>query len=325
MPTSLGAVGRGDLGAPGQGGENGRCGLVAEALGQCLAAAPQWCEDGVDVLLGRCGDARERAVGLPERLQPGEQVVELERLDQVVRGAGGGCGAYGVRLARGGHHHHADVVPVAAEPAQHVDPADVGQVHVEEDEVRREARDLGEGGLTGCRHTQDPEALGPFDEARVDRGHHEVVVHHQHGELARGHDAPGCRGSRAVNTAPSALWTDTEPVAALAHDLHERQADAATARVARLGGVAAPEDLGVRRAPRARSRRPGPARCHRPARGGRRPACRPRRPRRRRRCRPGCPAPCRHRRTARGRAGGARCRRRAAGRCRVRPPGSPWR
>ena len=109
----------------------------------------------------------------------------------------------------------------------------------------------------------------PLDEAGVDRGDHEVVVDHQHGERRVVPLMPShVPGSRAVKTAPAVIVAPTPSRRALADDLDEREADATAARRRRAwwcsrAGRSRPP---LRRAPPARSRRPGRARRRRRAR-----------------------------------------------------------
>jgi hypothetical protein len=80
------------------------------------------------------------------RADPRQQLVELERLDDVVVGALVEPGhAAGQRVA-GGHHDHRGPVAAGAQRAQHLDAVALGQAEVEQDEVEPFARQRGVGG-----------------------------------------------------------------------------------------------------------------------------------------------------------------------------------
>ena len=80
------------------------------------------------VRLGERGAAQERA-------QPGEQLVERERLHEVVVGAGVEPGDPIGHLVAGGQHEDRERAVAVAELAAHGEAVDVGHHHVEHDDV----------------------------------------------------------------------------------------------------------------------------------------------------------------------------------------------
>ena len=94
---------------------------------------------------------RQRAVGgrlaaraAQQRAQAGLELVDVERLDQIVVGAGVepvDPVAHGVA---GGQHQHRDAVALAPQQPAHLETVDVGQTDVEHDRVREAAVDLGQ-------------------------------------------------------------------------------------------------------------------------------------------------------------------------------------
>ena len=86
-----------------------------------------------DPELGRPGDATPPREGA----QPGQELVEGERLDQVVVGAGLESGdPVGHGTQRGQHQHRSPVVD-AADAAAHLEAVDVREHHVEHQDVVR--------------------------------------------------------------------------------------------------------------------------------------------------------------------------------------------
>ncbi len=130
--------------------------------------------------------------GVP--LQAGLEVLELERLEEVVDDTVPHGAAHGVRLAGRADHHDVAVVPGGAQPGNDVEPEQVRQVQVEQDQVGPERVDGRDGLLAGAGDADDVEGLDALDEGAVHPGHHEVVVDHQNA------DRPGRAGP---TTAPA--------------------------------------------------------------------------------------------------------------------------
>ena len=93
-------------------------------------------------------DQRRRLVGddgraSHERTQPGDDLLEAERLGHVVVATGREPGDPVLDGVLGGEEEDGDGVVVGAHPAQHLEPVEVGQHHVEHDRVGLEvARSL---------------------------------------------------------------------------------------------------------------------------------------------------------------------------------------
>ena len=101
------------------------------------------------------GLAVRRRVGAPQqRAQPGQQLLERERLGEVVVGAGvEPLDPVADRVA-GGEHEDRQVVARRAERAGRLDAVEPRHHHVDHDRVGRDAADAGErlGAVAGERH-----------------------------------------------------------------------------------------------------------------------------------------------------------------------------
>ena len=75
-----------------------------------------------------------------QRAQPGDDLLEAERLGDVVVAAGGQPGDAVLDGVPGGEEQHRHVRVVAAQPAQHLEAVEVGQHHVEHDGVGPNSR-----------------------------------------------------------------------------------------------------------------------------------------------------------------------------------------
>ena len=129
-----------------------------------------------------------RAGGAPQqRAQPREQLLERERLDQVVVGAGvEPADAVGHRVARG-EDEHRRAVAGGAQPAAHLEPVHVRHQHVEHQRIRRADRQRVErlgavGGQLGLVALQPQRAVDGV-------AHRRLVVDHEDAH------APACLGS----------------------------------------------------------------------------------------------------------------------------------
>jgi hypothetical protein len=114
-------------------------------------------------------------------------------------------GTDGLGVALGRDHHDGDGAAAGPQPLQDLQAADVGQVDVQQDEVRCEVGATVQrlGPRAGRPH--DLETGRALDEPGMDAGHHEVVVDDEDA------DHVSSRGSRTVKTAPSSCVTVTVP------------------------------------------------------------------------------------------------------------------
>src|SRR6266511_1802035 len=180
-------------------------------------------------LAARAARARRRAeqrvetidldlVGLAHATHPGPERgvlleafaerVEEERLDEVVDHAALHRPAKGVHvLGRRDRDHVHRRRARLAKRAQDFEPADVGQVDVEEDEVRLEAPRELDRLPAGVSFADDLEAVHALDIRPVHRGGHVIVVHDERSD----HRAASSRswGRKAVKSAPSSFSTLT--------------------------------------------------------------------------------------------------------------------
>ena len=123
-------------------------------------------------------------------------------------------GPQALHVARGGDGDHIDSGAAAfADGAHDVQPRDVGQVNVEQDEVRLRLVDQPQPVGAGPCLADHAESRHLLDIGSVERRHAEVVVHDQRADHAgvttgRGLDASG---RRTVNMAPPWLTTVTRP------------------------------------------------------------------------------------------------------------------
>jgi hypothetical protein len=111
-----------------------------------------------------------------QRLHPDQQLLEGERLDQVVVGAGLEPGHPLGDLAAGGQHEHGHLAGLAQPPA-HLEAVDAGQEHVEDDQVGRVVEGPAEGLLAGGGHLDLEPLVG--QRAAKGRGQEGVVVDDQ--------------------------------------------------------------------------------------------------------------------------------------------------
>ena len=274
-------------------------------------------EHGVDVVLRRRFPDSQRGVRGPERLEPGPQVVVLERLDQVVRRS---------RRPRR---------PAPSRPRAPRSPSRRRWHHPRH--AWRGARRCRSGRAGARRAAPGRGAAARSPRARPRRwrprrrrrsraarstnrvwmrGHHEVVVDDEHGQVA-GHARSSVTGQPGGEDGAAVVVHRDLAAPTLADHLHQREPDT-RGRWRRWAWWSSRAGR-ARRSPRARRRRcrrPGRARRRRPHAAGPRP--RRRRPRRSRRprCRRGCRARCRRRRPRPGPAAAAPRRLPAAGRSR---------
>ena len=105
------------------------------------------------------------------------QLLERERLDEVVVGAGvQALDAVGDAVA-GGQHQHRRAVARRAQPAAHLEPVRLGHQHVEDDRVRRLVGERVER-LAAVRGELHPVAVHP--QRTVERvTHARLVVDHE--------------------------------------------------------------------------------------------------------------------------------------------------
>ena len=117
------------------------------------------------------------AAAAQQRAQPRAQLLERERLDQVVVGAGvEAVDAVRDGVARG-QHQHRRAVAGGAQPAADLEPVGLGHQHVEHDRVRRLVGERVER-LAAVGGELDPVAVHAQRaiERVADRG---LVVHHE--------------------------------------------------------------------------------------------------------------------------------------------------
>ena len=116
-------------------------------------------------------------------LEPLPQSLVFERFDQI----GNRATLHGfpdrVQLPSGRHHDHVDVGEILASPAQHFDPGDVRKVDVEEHQIGPVFGERSQRVGAGVHGGHHGEPRHSREVVGVDPGHHEVVVHHQHGVL----------------------------------------------------------------------------------------------------------------------------------------------
>ena len=205
-------------------------GLGAQPLGQHVGgrcgAGPA--EQGVDQRLVGTAVGFQGIGARGERLQLRLQLVELERLDQIVRRAA-------VERAATVSSSRAAVImmtptrsPVGSQPLQHLQAGHIGKVDVQQDQMRpqfaRRRQRLG----TAAGDADGSESVDPFDESAVDLGDHEIVVDDQdvtHGRPVRRRRRT-VPGNRTTNSAPPpGAVDDFDGAAVLGGDqAHQRQA-----------------------------------------------------------------------------------------------------
>jgi hypothetical protein len=128
-------------------------------------------QDGVGAPVGGAGAADQSA-------QPGDDLLQAERLGDVVVPAGGQPGDAVLDRVLGGQEQHRHVRQVAAQPPQHAQTVHVRQHHVQHDGVGPELA----GGLDGAVPVPGAADLP----ALVAQGHGQqlgdgqLVVHHKH-------------------------------------------------------------------------------------------------------------------------------------------------
>ncbi len=109
------------------------------------------------------------------------ELVEFERLDEVVRGAAVERAGDGVELSGRGDHDDSHGVALAAQLLQHLQTGHIGQIHVQQDQIGGVQRSSGiESGGAGVGDLDGAETVDAVDETAVDVGDHEVVVDDQH-------------------------------------------------------------------------------------------------------------------------------------------------
>ena len=95
-------------------------------------AAQDLARAGVERAGRRTQLRRRRRLAAQERSQPGQQLLERERLHEVVVGARVETGDAVADGAAGRQHQDRDAVAVGAEPSRNLEPVDAGQHHVED-------------------------------------------------------------------------------------------------------------------------------------------------------------------------------------------------
>ena len=147
-----------------------------------------------------------------QRAQPRDDLLEAERLGDVVVAAGGEPGDAVLDGVLRGEEQHRHVRVVAAHPAQHLEPVEVGEHHVEHDGIRAEV-------LRGP-HGGQPAGGGAHLPPLVAQGHREqlgevrLVVDHEHPNRAAvgslegwgAHGAGRRHGSIVVVSAEASPW-----------------------------------------------------------------------------------------------------------------------
>ena len=111
-------------------------------------------------------------------MQPGDDLFERERLDDVVVGAGLQPRDAVADLVARGEHAHRDVVPGRPQAPQHLHPVQVGHRHVQQHHGRIDLLDRGQRG-PAARRRHDLEALEPEPGADA-APNARVVVDQQH-------------------------------------------------------------------------------------------------------------------------------------------------
>ena len=115
----------------------------------------------------RAGPDRSRARPAHQPAEPGDDLLEAERLGHVVVPAGGEPGDAVLDGVPGGQEQHRHVGGVGAQAAQHLEAVDVGEHHVEHDDVGPELADGADGG--------QPVVRAPDVPALVAQGHREQL------------------------------------------------------------------------------------------------------------------------------------------------------
>src|SRR5260370_23507255 len=148
-----------------------------------------------------------RRVALQLLLEGGES----KWLDQVVHDPAVHRGPQTFHVARGGDGDHIDPRRAAfSDGAHHIQPRDVGQIDVEQDEIGLGLRDKSKrlGARPGLADDREPGYL--FDVSSVERGHPEVVVDDQRADHGDATDTGFVKsGKLTVNKAPPWLTTVT--------------------------------------------------------------------------------------------------------------------
>ena len=171
----------------------------------------------------------------------------LERLDEVLHRAAVQRRADGVGAALGGHHHDRDLVAGGAQPVEHLEPAEVGQVHVEQHQVGAELVDepSASAPVWAVPTTSKPSVCSTKRAwMRATMKSSSTTSTRDHGRSPCRHGRPHAAG-RTTELGAALLGgpVDLDPAAALGADqLHQRQPDAAAAEHVGLGREAAHED-----------------------------------------------------------------------------------
>ena len=98
-----------------------------------LAAAPDLAGVRVELEVGEAEDLlRARRHPAQKRPQAGEQLLERERLREVVVRAGVEAGDAALHLGAGGQHQHGHAVSLSADPAAHLQAVDARHQDVED-------------------------------------------------------------------------------------------------------------------------------------------------------------------------------------------------
>src|SRR5690606_11932161 len=113
--------------------------------------------------------------------EPAVQVGAGERLDEVVQHPAGHRGAHRLHLPGRGDDDDVDHRPVLlAQPVEDLEPGEVGQADVEQEEVQTQPAHRGERVGSGVDDVDDRELGQLLDEAAVQGGDGEVVVDDDH-------------------------------------------------------------------------------------------------------------------------------------------------
>ena len=143
-------------------------------------------EDTVHLGLVVEGPTLADAALRPVFVEPGGEVVEGEGLEQVARDTELHGPLDGIGLVGRTDDDHIAIGPLDSDLADQIEAEDVGQVQVEQDEVRTQrARRLQRIGPGVC-DADGAEAVDPVHERRVDACDAEVIVNDQDGD----HGAP---------------------------------------------------------------------------------------------------------------------------------------
>src|ERR1700674_2951740 len=183
---------------------------VRQTLRQGLVAGrPQRAEDAVHIGLLRMVDSPHAIAGRGVRKELLLEGREKKRLDKVKDDTAAHRRPQALALARRCNRDHVDRRTVVfAQLLQHLQARDVGQVDVEQHQVRPKVVDARERLGAGVCSGGDGKTRHAFDVGAVEVGDPVVVVHDKRADHVA---AVTFSGSRTVNTAPPSLTTLTLP------------------------------------------------------------------------------------------------------------------